>query len=411
MTSKLQALIVCTGYDEMSHVKDPGQIAAELQRRGYQVTCLTGRKGLAGRQFASWNIELLPELPGATRKWADYEADLMLVYFLDPHQSCWVSTIRQANPQAQLILKCDSDGLFGGGRCTPQSKAAQQEKDLIWFRELRDPRAMCQSPLWKTPLRIGARVAWGLTRHRFVSHRTIEQMSQYVRLFDKVVIESTEACRNLVLSIPEVEDQTVVVPDGVAATDAPTQQQRANNIVVVGRLTDHVEKRPLVAWRVLARFLQQQPDWTVDFIGPHDELLTRRVQAAPPLVQTRVHLLGSRPNTDVRRIMAGSSICFSTSASESFGIAMAEALTEGCSVVSTPVPSAWDLTAQGMSGTVADSFSERSLLAALETDACKWARNEYNPCIIADYWRRHLDWKTLIDSLLCETGQEVALGK
>lgn len=78
--TQLHAVIVCTGYDDMSHVKDPRQIGTELERRGYAVTCLTQPEGLAGKPFATWDIELVPGLPGSTRTWPDYRADIFLVY-------------------------------------------------------------------------------------------------------------------------------------------------------------------------------------------------------------------------------------------------------------------------------------------------------------------------------------------
>jgi glycosyltransferase involved in cell wall biosynthesis len=399
-TGGLRAVEVCTGYDEASHFKDPGLIAGELQRLGYSVTCLVAPKGLAGVPYARWPVELVPGTPGAAASWDSYSADVFLVYFINGPQLQWLNIIRRENPHARVILKCDSDGLVPAGETTIRSKAARFQQDLAWFREIVSPHAMCQRPAWKVPLRIGARLAWLVARVRPADRHRIPELREYLESFDRIVIESSEAARNLLLNFPTVTDRTVVVPDGVLPRSSSLLRGTTKSVVMVGRFTDHRQKRPLVAWRVLRRFLESQPAWTVDIVGPYDDTLARIIDSAQSSIRQRVRLHGSRSNEETRTIMADSSICFSASAFESFGIAMAEALCEGCSVVSTPVPSAWDLVADGRTGTVAATFGEHDLLAALVTDAEKWRAGEYDHATIAAYWRPRLDWSTLVRTIL-----------
>jgi len=399
-TSGLRAVIICAGYDEASHHKDPGLIAAELQRSGYDVTCLVAQKGLAGIPHATWRVELIPGSPGAATPWEGYPADVFLVYFIDSTQLHWISTIRENNPHARIILKCDSDGLLPTGKATVRSRAAKYQRDLAWFREIASPYAMFQRPLWKAPLRIAAHLAWLIVPVRPPDRSRSLALKKYLESFDRIVIESTEAAQNLLLNFPGVAEKTVVVPNGVLQRNSPLPHENRKSVVAVGRFTDLRAKRPLVAWRVLCRFVESHPDWTIDIVGPHDNKLARLMDKSQSFIRERVRLHGSRSNEEARAVMADSSIFFSASAFESFGIAMAEALWEACSIVSTPVPSAWDLVAGGRSGTIAATFSEDDLLAALVADAGKWSAGEYDRARIAAYWRPKLDWAMLVPLIL-----------
>lgn len=399
-TTNSRAVEVCTGYDEASHFKDPGLIAAELQRSGYDVTCLVAQKGLAGIPYATWPVELVPGIPGATTSWDSYSADVFLIYFIKSPQLQWVSIIRKNNPHARIILKCDSDGLLPTGRVTVRSRAARYQRDLIWFRKIASPHAMFRRPLWRAPLRIAARLAWLIVPVRPPDHRRSLALKKYLESFDRIAIESTEAAQNLLLNFPGVAEKTVVVPNGVLQRSSPLPHENRKSVVAVGRFTDHRQKRPLVLCRVLSLFLDSHSDWTVDIVGPYDAELERIIHRSPPSIRERVRLHGPCPNDETRAIMASSSIFFSASAFEGFSVAMAEAVWEGCSVVSTPIPSAWDLVAGGRSGTIAATFSEDDLLAALVADAGKWSTGEYDRSRIASYWRPKLDWSELVRSIL-----------
>jgi glycosyltransferase involved in cell wall biosynthesis len=399
-TTNPRAVEVCTGYDEASHFKDPGLIAGELQRLGYDVTCLVAQEGLAGIPYATWPVKLVPGIPGATTSWDSYSADIFLIYFIKSSQLQWVSIIRENNPHARIILKCDSDGLIAAGKVTVRSRAARYQRDLAWFHEIASPHAMFQHPFWKAPLRIVARLAWLIVPVRPPNHRRSLALKKYLESFDRIAIESTEAAQNLLLNFPGVAEKTVVVPNGVLQRNSPLPHENGKSVVAVGRFTDHEAKRPLAAWHVLCRFLERHPDWTVDIIGPYDAELQRIIHRSPPSIRERVQLHGPCPNDETRAIMANSSIYFSASAFEGFSVAMAEAVWEGCSVVSTPIPSAWDLVADGRSGTVATTFSEDDLLSALACDAEKWRRGEYDQATIAAYWRPKLDWSELVRSIL-----------
>lgn len=391
--SDLRAVIICTGYDEASHFKDPGLIANELQRLGYDVTCLVAQKGLAGIPYAAWPVELVPGSPGATTSWDNYSADVFLIYFINSPQLRWVNIIRKNNPRARIILKCDSDGLVPAGKVTVRSGAARHQHDLLWFHEIVSQHMLFERPVWKAPKRISAYLGW-------LSVRRIPELRKYLESFDRIVIESTEAAQNLLLNFPSIAEKTVVVPNGVLQRSSPSCPDKRRSIVAIGRFTDRLGKRPLVAWHVLLRFLEGHPDWTVDIIGPYDTELGRSIGRSRSSIRERVRLHGPRSNDEARAIMANSSILLSASAFESFGIAMAEALWEGCSIVSTPVPSAWDLVADGRSGTIAQTFSEDDLLAALVADAARWSNGDYDRAQIASYWRPKLDWSGLVRLIL-----------
>jgi glycosyltransferase involved in cell wall biosynthesis len=320
---------------------------------------------------------------------------VVLIYFVDSAQLQWVNVVRRNNPHATIILKCDSDGLLPTCRATIRSKAAKYQRELAWFREIGSPKAMFQRPFWKAPLRIAAHLAWLIVHVRPPDHHRFLGLKKYLESFDRIVIESTEAAQNLLLNFPSVAEKTVVVPNGVLQRNSPLTQENRKSVVAVGRFTDHRQKRPLVAWRVLRRFLETHPDWTVE--------LARIIDKVRPSIHERVRLHGPRSNEETRAIMADSSIYFSASAFEGFSIAMAEAVWEGCSIVSTPIPSAWDLAAGGRSGTIAATFAEGDLVAALVADAQKWTRGEYDRATITTHWRPRLDWAVLV-SLILGTG-------
>lgn len=391
--SGLRAVEVCTGYDETSHFKDPGLIASELQRLGFDVVCLVGQKGLAGIPYAKWPVELIPRVPGATTSWDDYPADVFLIYFINTPQLEWVRDIRQRNPGARIILKCDSDGLVPAGKVTVRSRAAKRQHVVAWLHELFSSRVMFQHPLSQARQRVAAYLFW-------LSADRIPEIQKYLESFDRIVIENTEAAQNLLLTFPSIADKVLVIPNGVLQRRLPLNDRNNKKVIAVGRFNDYVQKRPLLMSRVLCSFLATHPDWSADIIGPYGAKLGRAVHKLRPHIQTRLRLHGPLTNDETRVVMADSTICFSASAYESFGIAMAEALCEGCSVVSTPIPSAWDLVADGRSGTIAATFCEHDLLRALTTDAEKWTRGEYRPAEISGYWRPRLDWSRLVRSIL-----------
>ena len=108
--------------------------------------------------------------------------------------------------------------------------------------------------------------------------------------------------------------------------------------------------------------------------------------------RNRVRLAGKVGRDDLAAILDASQVFYSPSAFESFGIAAAEALCSGCSVVAGRSVSmaGFEWFVSGNSGTLAEKNDAEGHLTALRHELGLWRKEMRNPRQISDVWSERL---------------------
>ena len=106
----------------------------------------------------------------------------------------------------------------------------------------------------------------------------------------------------------------------------------------------------------------------------------------------RVSLLGRLDRSALATLMAESQVFYSPSAFESFGIAAAEALCSGSSVVAHRSVSmaSFEWFVSEKSGTLANEDSTDAHVRALTSELEAWDKNHRNASSISEIWRKRL---------------------
>jgi len=389
---KMKVIIVCTGYNKLSQFKDPGQIAHSLAKKGFEVECFISDADLMNEPNPDVKFVLLTPEAKKRNFWDAHQADVFLFYFLAPGQLKWLTYVSRVNPGAKLILKCDSDGLIPLGKRTSFLRQAYIAKIPYFIGNDK----IFRRPLLKVPLRICIKIFphifWFLNKVK---------LSKYLSKFDLIMIESPEAGRNLILNYPQIKDRVVILPNGVT-NRKQVFHPKENRVISAALWTNACAKRPLLTMRVLKEFIEHNPNWKAVMVGPLSRKLQNRYQKIKKNAATseRFELLDFLPNEELRNLLGKSKIFFCASRTESFSIVSAEALSSGCSLVCTPFPSAYFLTAGGLSGTLSENFSKNSLLRALEFEVRKWESGFYDALNLTQFWQEVFDWDNIVSLLI-----------
>lgn len=318
--------------------------------------------------------------PRSDAFWAHADVDVVLFFSrLDPRNTPLLERIKAYGKK--LIVKADSDGTLGYPLVPNYLRTLSFFKDPIGW--------ILRNAKWRMPIA------------KFVTEK-IEQ----IRLADAVVIESPEALSNAAHVLDYWGYKNLVgklnfVPNPVAPDVLRSPPRHKENVVVAsGRWEDEGVKNTKVLVRVLADFLRKRPDYKSVIIGTGADHVNQLTQSLTQSVRARMEIRGFVERPEVAEILSVARIFFMPSRIESFGIAAAEALCMGCSVVVTPIESLKYLSAHGFSGTVAREYGAGPILSALNEDVSKWEREEYDPSRLAEYWRPKLDRKEIANAIL-----------
>lgn len=158
-------------------------------------------------------------------------------------------------------------------------------------------------------------------------------------------------------------------------------------IIAVGNWQLHLKGAPLLV-RTLGVVLAREPAYSARLIGAGADALRRLVQALPSEVQTRIQVLGPVPHQQLPAHYQESQIILSTSTSESFGIACAEALCCGCSVVGLAKIGSMIHFCSTYSGTLAPTRSVGNYSDAVLAEISAWRNGERDPEKMSAIWTR-----------------------
>jgi glycosyltransferase involved in cell wall biosynthesis len=180
-----------------------------------------------------------------------------------------------------------------------------------------------------------------------------------------------------------------IAPFSVIDPDAGGEIRKERRVFAVGRWDSH-QKNARMCVRVLSEFLKANPDYEADLIGPGDWVVESFRKNMPESVQRRITVYGRMNNAEVRKHCARARIFFATSRSESFNIAAAEALSEGCTLVGGSHIASFRHFVSRNSGTLARRYTAKDLLAALWVEVEAWEQGARDPRQIVREWRMEL---------------------
>jgi hypothetical protein len=186
-----------------------------------------------------------------------------------------------------------------------------------------------------------------------------------------------------------------VIPHSVEPMFRYSGRTKRRQIACVGRWGDEVQKRPRRLMAVLDRLMQSDADVTIVIAGKATDEMKNWHAALDEGRQCRVRLAGMTERQGLAALLDGSQVFYSPSAYESFGIAAAEALCAGCSVVagrSLTMPSFEWFVAE-CSGRLAERDDVDGHAAALRTELAAWNGGQRDALRISDIWceRLHAD--------------------
>jgi hypothetical protein len=165
-----------------------------------------------------------------------------------------------------------------------------------------------------------------------------------------------------------------VVPHAVESrfrfSDAPKRRQ----VACVGRWQDVVQKRPWLLMEVVGTLVASDEEVSVVIAGTATEELIEWHRGLDAARRSRVQVRGHVARDELAEILAESEVFYSPSAFESFGIAAAEALCSGCSVVAGRSVSmaAFEWFVSENSGTLAEEDDCKSHAGALQDELAAW---------------------------------------
>lgn len=185
------------------------------------------------------------------------------------------------------------------------------------------------------------------------------------------------------------------IPHAVEPIFCNSQAKKLRQIVCVGRWLDHVQKRQGLLMEALDELLSSDSEVTLAIVGYKTNELRDWHDLLPDSSKSRVTLFGKINRPKLAKLMAESQIFYSPSAYESFGIAAAEALCSGCSVVANRSVSmaSFEWFVSEDSGTLTTDDHIDAHVSALKGELDAWENGHRNASAISLTWcqRLHAD--------------------
>lgn len=370
-------------FEPLHEAKDIGQIILGLIDAGVDAELITKAKDCLAYYQPSFPVirakgnDLLD-----VDFWKNSKSDIIIFYHGLRHYKNHFQAIKAA--REKIIVKLDSHG--------------QLWYPLHYFHS----QYFMHSGSW--PRRLARVIKWSIP---FWRQTIVRQDLRQLEMADAVIIESPEALNNLVYlynywAKPELAAKThfVLNPVEPLFIDVARPFKKENIIISVGRWDFPEAKNPKLLIRTLVDFLRPRKDYQAKIIGSGEKVIRKLLNRYGNDVSGRVEVLGQLAHDQLLGHLETAKIFIMPSRWEGFGIAAAEAVCCGCSIVGTPLASLKYLSRQGFSGETAVNFSKQAVLAALFSAAEKWERQEYNSEEIADFWRKKLDRKTIAKEII-----------
>ena len=193
----------------------------------------------------------------------------------------------------------------------------------------------------------------------------------------------------------ELAERVTVIPHAVELRFSHERQAKQRQVACVGRWHDTIQKRAWLLMDVIGRLLETDRNVNVVIAGAATPAMQEWHRALPEHAAARVRLAGKVGREELLAIYRQSQVFYSPSAYESFGIAAAEALCTGCSVVGArlvTLPS-FEWFVSENSGRLAERDDAEGHCAALIDELESWQSGARDAAGISRAWcdRLHAD--------------------
>jgi len=187
-------------------------------------------------------------------------------------------------------------------------------------------------------------------------------------------------------------DRVELIPHAVETAFCFKGATKKKQVVSIGRWSDEVQKRQRLMTEVFSMLLSMDDSVSFVIVGETTDYLNQWHQALDMGLQARVRLCGRLDRAQLALLLDESQIFYSPSAYESFGIAAAEALCSGCSVVAHRSVSmaSFEWFVSEKSGTLAEVDSVDAHVEALSAELETWGNGGRNAQDISRTWCQRL---------------------
>lgn len=205
----------------------------------------------------------------------------------------------------------------------------------------------------------------------------------------------------------DLAERVRVIPHAVESRFNFSGAPKRRQVACVGRWQDVGQKRPWLLMEVISSLVAEDDEVSVVIAGTITPELESWQRSLGQLQQARVRLRGHVGRDELAEILAESQVFYSPSAFESFGIAAAEALCSGCSVVAGRSVSmaSFEWFVSEDSGTLAAADHAAGHVKALRDELDRWDQGDHDPARIAKVWGGRLHADQVAQQLL-ETARE-----
>jgi hypothetical protein len=199
-----------------------------------------------------------------------------------------------------------------------------------------------------------------------------------------------------------------VIPHAVEQRFRYSGKKKQRQVACVGRWMDQVQKRTWLLMEVIGALLSKDDQVMVVIAGQTTPELEAWHHGLEKSQGSRVRLAGIIGREELAVLFDESQVFYSPSAYESFGIAAAEALCEGCSVVAerSVALTSFDWFVSADSGTLAASNDVTPHLHAIQHELAAWQDSKRAAEAISRFWCERLyagNVATLIRNLIEES--------
>jgi len=190
----------------------------------------------------------------------------------------------------------------------------------------------------------------------------------------------------------DLASRVEVVPHAVESRFRYGGEFKRRQVACVGRWQDVVQKRPRLLMETVGLLVAADAGVEVVIAGQVTVELGEWHRSLSESGRNRVKLRGMVDRDELARILEESQVFYSSSAFESFGIAAAEALCSGCSVVAGRSVSmaSFEWFVGDDSGTLAEVDDAAGHLLALKQELAYWEQGRRDAGAIAGVWAERL---------------------
>lgn len=193
------------------------------------------------------------------------------------------------------------------------------------------------------------------------------------------------------------------IPNGFyPKSEAIRYEEKQNIILTVGRIGTQ-QKASEILLKAFSFFYQYNKDWILEFVGPIEDHFKETIETFyrehPDLVnQVKFH--GNISNKVLLKNKYDAAKLFVlTSRWESFGLVLLEAMNSGCTIISTDLMSAKDVTDNGLYGEKfkIDDYQALSEILLRKANDEEYLRN--NTMAIQEYAKKKFYWPDIVKQI------------